>query len=649
MAYNYSKDGGVSMLKKYGYVRVGAAVNKLKIADITYNVEEMKRILDEAIDKGIEILTFPELSIAGYTCQDLFLNDDLLRATLEGLEELKEYSKKHSIVFIVGAPLKIGNVLYNCAVSFSEGKIIGVTPKTYIPNYNEFYEARYFASAAHLKVTSFSLLGEEVQVSNLLLYHAVGYEDICYAIDICEDLWATNSPSNMASVSGATMIFNLSSSNELVGKCKYRRSLIQSQSAKTMTAYIYASSGLSESTSDLVFSGHAMIAEPSGEVKENQRFSFDSTIIYQDVDIFRIAHDRKIRPTTEGALALVQPIHTFFSLKLQKNSLSKKYTPTPFVTQDKEALEEILNLQTYGLAKRIKHLGNAKMVIGISGGADSTLAFLICLRVAKVLGLPSSNIHAITMPGFGTSGRTYQNAVQLIQTAEATFKEISIKEACLQHYKDIDHDPKQLDVTYENAQARERTQILFDYANKVNGIVIGTGDLSEIALGWDTYNGDHMSSYAVNASIPKTLVTALIAKVRDDSEEGVFKNTLSDILDTPISPELLPPSVDGKIMQKSEASVGPYMIQDFFLYHFMRYGASIKKLYFLACQTFAYPKEEIKKYLTTFIKRFFTQQFKRNCMPDGVKVGTISLSPRGDLRMSSDTSYNLYIKELEEL
>ncbi|MDE7095522.1 MAG: NAD(+) synthase, partial [Anaeroplasmataceae bacterium] len=329
--------------------------------------------------------------------------------------------------------------------------------------------------------------------------------------------------------------------------------------------------------------------------------------------------------------------------------LSKKYSKNPFVTKDKEALEEILNLQTYGLAKRIKHLGNTKMVIGISGGADSTLAFLICLRVAKVLSLPASHIVAITMPGFGTSGRTYQNAVQLIQTAGATFKEISIKEACIQHYKDIEHDPKLLDVTYENSQARERTQILFDYANKVNGIVIGTGDLSEIALGWDTYNGDHMSSYAVNASIPKTLVTALIAKVRDDLEEGVLKDTLTDILDTPISPELLPPDAKGNIAQKSESSVGPYIIQDFFLYHFMRYGASVKKLYFLAYQTFEYKPEEIKNYLTTFIKRFFTQQFKRNCMPDGVKVGTISLSPRGDLRMNSDTSYNLYIKELESL
>lgn len=637
------------MLKKYGFVRVGAAVNQLQLANVSYNVQEMKRILDEAIDKGIEILTFPELSITGYTCQDLFLNDDLLAGTLKGLSELKEYSANHNIVFIVGAPLKIGNVLYNCAVSFSDGHVIGVTPKTYIPNYNEFYEARYFASAERLNVNHFSLLGEDVLVSNKLLYHAKEYNEICYAVEICEDLWAINSPSNLTSTLGATIIFNLSSSDELVGKCDYRRSLIKSQASKLMGAYVYASSGINESTSDLIFSGHAMIAEASGETTENERFLFESSIIYQDIDVLRLAHDRKVRPNMEERISTVIPCHTYFSLKEKKNTLEKKYSQTPFVTRNPAALEEVLTLQTYGLARRVKHLGNAKMVIGISGGADSTLAFLVCLRAAKVLNLPAKDVIAITMPGFGTSNRTFMNAKQLIQCSGATYKEISIKEAVLQHYKDIGHDPKLLDVTYENAQARERTQILFDYANQVGGIVIGTGDLSEIALGWDTYNGDHMSSYAVNASIPKTLVTTLIAKVRDDAEEGIFKDTLTDILDTPISPELLPPDAAGKISQSSEASVGPYMLQDFFLYHFMRYGASVKKMYFLACQTFDYSKEEIKKHLTTFIKRFFTQQFKRNCMPDGVKVGTISLSPRGDLRMSSDTSYQLYAKELEEL
>lgn len=637
------------MLKEFGYVRVGAAVNNLKIADVNYNVIEMKHILDLAIEKGIEIVTFPELSLTGYTCQDLFLNDDLLSGTLEGLKELKEYSRGKPIVFIVGAPLKIGKVLYNCAVSFSEGKIIGVTPKTFIPNYSEFYEARYFASAETLKTTHFTLLGEEVLVSNRLLYHAIGYDDICYSVEICEDLWASNSPSNQMSALGATLIFNLSSSNELVGKCEYRRSLIQSQAAKTLSAYVYASSGLSESTSDLVFSGHAMIAEADGTTKENERFSFESSLIYADVDVYRLAYDRKIRPNMEGISKIDPPIDTYFTLSKKENILSKSYSRTPFVTTDPNALEEILKLQTYGLAKRIKHLGNTKMIIGISGGADSTLAFLICLRAAKVLHIEPSAVIAITMPGFGTSTRTFKNAQALIQCSGATYKEISIKDAVLQHYKDIEHDPEVFDITYENAQARERTQILFDYANKVGGIVVGTGDLSEIALGWDTYNGDHMSSYSVNASIPKTLVTTLIAKIRDDAQEERFRDTLTDILDTPISPELLPPDAKGEITQSSEASVGPYVVQDFFLYHFMRYKASVKKIYYLACRVFDLPKEEIKKHLTNFIKRFFTQQFKRNCMPDGVKVGTISLSPRGDLRMSSDTSYMLYLKELEKL
>ncbi|MDE7264288.1 MAG: NAD(+) synthase [Anaeroplasmataceae bacterium] len=637
------------MLKEYGFVRVGAAVNKLRIADVMYNVTEIKNILDSAIEKGIEILTFPELSITGYTCQDLFLTDDLIFGTVEGLKILKEYSQGKPIVFIVGAPLKIGNVLYNCAVSFSDGKIIGVTPKTFIPNYSEFYEARYFASAENLKLTHFSLLGEEVLVSNKLLYHADGYDEICYAIEICEDLWATNSPSNQMSVLGATLIFNLSSSNELVGKCTYRRSLIKSQAAKTICAYIYASSGLSESTSDLIFSGHAMIAEADGTIKENERFSFESSLIYSDVDVYRLTYDRRVRPNVEGVSRVDTPVDVYFTLPKKENALDKIYRKAPFVTSNPEALEEILNLQTYGLAKRVKHLGNTKMVIGISGGADSTLAFLICLRVAKVLQMKPSDVVAITMPGFGTSSRTFKNAQALIQCSGATYKEIPIRDAVLQHYKDIEHDPNVFDITYENSQARERTQILFDYANKVGGIVIGTGDLSEIALGWDTYNGDHMSSYSVNASIPKTLVTTLIAKVRDDAEEGIFKDTLTDILDTPISPELLPLDAKGQISQSSEASVGPYILQDFFLYHFMRYKASVKKIYFLACLTFDYPKEEIKKHLTTFIKRFFTQQFKRNCMPDGVKVGTISLSPRGDLRMSSDTSYMLYLKEIDEL
>lgn len=392
-----------------------------------------------------------------------------------------------------------------------------------------------------------------------------------------------------------------------------------------------------------------MIAEASGNVTENERFSFESNLIFQDVDVLRLQSDRLKKRTYEQSGRYISPMHAYFSLSEKNNSLTRRYSKTPFLSHTAASLEEILQIQTYALAKRVRHLNNTKMVIGISGGSDSTLAFLICLRVVKVLNLTTDHIIAITMPGFGTSNRTYENAVRLIKSTGATLKEISIKEACLQHYKDIEHDPAVYDITYENAQARERTQILFDYANKEKGIVIGTGDLSEIALGWATYNGDHMSNYAVNASIPKTLVTTLIAKIRDDAEEGVFKDTLTDILDTPISPELLPLDDKGNIVQKSEGSIGPYVLHDFFLYHFLRYGASVKKIYFLACQTFDIKEEEIKKYLKIFIQRFFSQQFKRNCMPDGIKVGSISLSPRGDWRMSSDVAASMFLKEADEL
>lgn len=636
------------MLKQYGYVRVGACVNELRITDVFYNVEEIKKNICLAIEKGIEILCFPELSLTGYTCQDLFLNEDLITHTMQALADLKEFSRNKDIVFIVGAPIKIGSSLYNCAISISNGKVLGITPKTFIPNYSEFYEYRYFSSAEQLTVNEILFLDERVAVSNRLLYKVSTY-DICYAVELCEDLWVNTPPSNYACLKGANLIFNLSCSNEIVGKYEYRKNLVQVQATSNLCGYVYASAGLSESTTDLLFSGHLMIAEPSGPIIENQRFQFESNLIYQDIDISRINQDRIKNRCYEQKKLEMECQTVYFDLPLKNNELCRTYSQTPFLTDDLSTLEEILNIQTYALAKRVQYLGNTKMVIGISGGADSTLAFLIALRVIKVLKMDSKSLIAVTMPGFGTSNRTYQNAIRLIQSTGATLKEISIKEACLQHYKDIGHDPNVYDVTYENSQARERTQILFDLANQVSGIVIGTGDLSEIALGWATYNGDHMSNYCVNASIPKTLVTRLIRKIKDDAEEGIFKDTLVDILDTPISPELLPLDSNGNIAQKSETSVGPYILHDFFLYHFMRYGASVKKLYFLALRTFSLDKAEIKKYLTIFIKRFFTQAFKRSCMPDGVKVGSISLSPRGDFRMSSDVSYQMYLKELEDL
>ena len=637
------------MLKEYGYIRVGAIVNEIHLCDPIWNALEIIRNLKIAEEKGVEIVTTPELSLTGYTAQDMFLNDDLYQGVLKAIEILKEYSKNSSLVFIVGAPIKVFDSLYNCALSFFKGSIIGITPKTYIPNYNEFYEARWFKSAKDLKVNEINLFGENVKISNMLCYQCDNY-DVCYAIDICEDLWVANTPSNFTSLNGATIIFNLSSSNETIGKVSYRRKLVSMQAAKTLSAYVYASSGISESTSDILFSGHALIAEPDGTMVENERFKFESNMIFQDVDIQKIKNDRvKQKSCAKHDFGITFPL-TYFSLSTHNNELLRVYNKKPFLSHTKEGLEEILNIQSYALAKRVKHLGNSKMVIGISGGADSTLAFLITMRVCNILNLDKKNVIAITMPGFGTSGRTYNNSKTLIQSYGADFREISIKDACIQHFKDIHHKDGVFDITYENTQARERTQILFDVANQEGGIVVGTGDLSELALGWATYNGDHMSNYGINCSIPKTLVTTLIRHIKD-SEEGIIKKTLEDILATPISPELLPLDENGNIKQETEKNVGPYILNDFFLYHFLRYGAPMKKIYFLAVNTFKdeFTKEEIKATLILFVKRFFTQQFKRNCVPDGIKVGSVAVSPRGDLRMSSDTYYKLYLDEVEKL
>ena len=637
------------MLKEYGYVRVGAIVNEIHLCDVDYNVSEIIRLVKEADSKGVEIVTFPELSIVGYTAQDMFLNTDLYNGCINGLAALKSFSKETKTIFIVGSPIRINNSLYNCAISFYDGHIIGITPKTYIPNYNEFYEARYFKSGNELKLDSIELLGEKVVISNKLLYKCDNF-DVTYAIDLCEDLWMANTPSNFTSLKGANIIFNLSSSNETIGKVSYRRNLVKMQASKTLAAYVYASSGINESTSDILFSGHAMIAEPDGTFIENERFKFESNMIIQDVDIQRIMSDRIKERSYETVDFDIDVKETHFSLVRRENELLREYNKKPFLAHTKEGLEEILNIQAYALAKRVKHIGNSKMVIGISGGADSTLAFLVSMKVTRILNLPSTNVIAITMPGFGTSGRTYNNSVNLIKAYGADFREISIKDACIQHFKDIKHPDGVYDITYENVQARERTQILFDVANQENGIVVGTGDMSELALGWATYNGDHMSNYGVNCSIPKTLVTTLIGHIRDD-EEGIIKETLTGILNTPISPELLPLDDNGNIAQATEKSVGPYILNDFFLYHFLRYGAPLKKIYFLACRTFKdeFKEEEIKATLKVFVRRFFTQQFKRNCVPDGIKVGSVAVSPRGDLRMSSDTFNKMYLKELDNL
>ena len=636
------------MLKEYGYLRVGAIVNKIHIADVSYNVDELIRLFDEAIEKGIEIVSTPEMSICGYTAQDLFLNDDLYNNCMKGLLRLKEYSSKKDLVFIVGSPVRVLNSLYNCAIVFYHGHILGITPKTYIPNYSEFYEGRYFRNASRLNINKINFLGEEVFISNMLCYKCDNFP-MSFSIDICEDLWMANTPSNYTTLNGVNLVFNLSSSNETVGKYNYRKDLVKVQSGKTICAYVYASSGINESTSDLLFSGHAMISEPSGEIVENDRFNFESSIIYNDIDIFKINNDRFKERSYEEYNQNINYVNVHFELEKKNNELIKKYSKTPFLSHNEESLDEIIKIQSYALAKRVKFLNNSKMIIGISGGADSTLAFLISINVCDILNLSRKNVIAITMPGFGTSSRTYNNSKKLIELAGATFKEISIKEVVLKHFEDIEQPKDKYDITYENSQARERTQILFDIANKEGGIVVGTGDLSELALGWATYNGDHMSNYGVNSSIPKTLVTTLIRHIKDKSE-GEIKEVLTDILNTPISPELLPIDKNGNI-QNTEKSVGPYILHDFFLYHFMRYGASIKKIYFIAKNTFKdqYTDIEIKETLKIFIRRFFTQQFKRNCVPDGIKVGSVSLSPRGDLRLSSDNYFNEYMKELENL
>lgn len=631
------------MLKKYGYVRVGSAVNKISLGNVDYNVNEIIECIKSAEENGVEILCFPQLSLCGYTSLDMLYSDDLYNSCLRGLKLLKDFSATSKVTFIVGSPIKIKNALYNCAVSISKGKIIGITPKSNFINFSAVNESRYFSSGEDLNINNIELFGEEVLISDRLLYSCNNYS-VNYAIEFNEDIYKPYSVTEYTSKE-ANLIFCLSSLPETVGKYKEVKGMVKTLSTKYNCAYIYSSCGVNESTSDLCYAGAAFIVEPTGDLVENKRYNLESSFIYQDVDFMRI-NNLKLRNQTKYDCDLLT---TSFELYDNKNFLTKKYSKTPFLDYSDDELEEILTIQTVGLARRVKLLGNAKMVIGISGGSDSTLAFIVCLRVLKMLNLDNSHIIAITMPGFGTSGRTYENAKNLVIENGIELREISIKNCVSQHYVDINHSGA-FDVTYENAQARERTQILFDVANMVGGIVIGTGDLSEEALGWCTYNGDHMSNYSVNGSIPKGLVTKLIAYTRDSST-GVLKKTLTDILNTPISPELLPLDEKGNIKQDTQKSIGPYVLHDFFLYHLLKYGASVKKLYFLGYTTFAdqYSPEEIKAVLTVFIKRFFTQQFKRNCMPDGIKATEIGLSPRGDFLLGSDFSAAVYLKGLSEL
>lgn len=633
-------------MKEYGFIRVGAVVPELKVGNLEYNTKEIIKQIKEANKLGISAVTFPELSLTGYTCADLFKQDIILEESLNNLKQIVTKTKDINIVSIIGMPLEVDNQLFNVAVVINKGKILGVIPKTYIPNYDEFYERRWFASSYDIKKDKITLFGEEVPFTTNILFKDNNSKCV-FAIELCEDVWSPISPSILHTQNGANVIFNLSASNEIIGKYEYRKNLLSITSAKNITGYVYASSGINESSTDVVFSGHALILENGSILSESERFNFNSTIIYNDIDINRIMHDRFSKNTY-----MVDNNDTYITVNVDlfdTKDIVRKYDTYPFVPKDKSKrdvrCEEIFNIQASGLAKRLKHTNLFKTVIGISGGLDSTLAFLVIIEAYKKLGIDNKNIIAVTMPGFGTTGRTYNNSIELIKEYGATLREVNIKDACIQHFKDIAHDPKLLDITYENTQARERTQILMDIANKEGALVIGTGDLSELALGWCTYNGDHMSMYSVNASIPKTLVRYLVSYIADKYNS----KTLADILDTPISPELLPPDKDGKIKQMTENSVGPYILHDFYLYHFLRYGATPRKIKYLALKTFKdmYDEEEITKWLKVFIKRFFSQQFKRSCVPDGPKVGTISLSPRGDLRMPSDADATIWLKDLD--
>ena len=633
------------MNKRFGYVRVAASVPKIKVANVEYNVKEIVNEIKKLAKEGVQVVTFPELCITGYTCGDLFNQDFLVEKSIEGLGTIVKDTAKLDIVSIVGMPIRIDNKLYNAAVVVSKGEVLGIVPKTYIDRHGE--EGRWFNTADTLRSKSINLLGKEVVVGTDLLFRDKEDKRITLGIEVGEDLWNVKNPSVNLALGGATIIVNPAASNELIGKYEYRKNLLKITSAKTVSAYIYASSGVNESTTDLVFSGYAGIYENGKELVENDRFNFETNHIIQDVDIQRIINNRnkELDNYTDKEYRIVD-----INIKDTNDKLVRTYDIYPFVPNNENERDsrcaEIVNMLACGLAKRLKHIGVKKCVMGISGGLDSTLAFLVVMEAYKKLGISNDNFIGVTMPGFGTSGRTYNNALNLMKSFGVTSMEVSIKDACLQHFKDIGIDENDRSVAYENTQARERTQILMDIANKEGGLVVGTGDLSELILGWCTYNGDHMSMYCVNGNIPKTLVRYLVNYFGLKEENEECKKTIMDILDTPISPELLPPTKDGKIAQKTESVVGPYVLHDFFLYHFMRYGASPEKIKYIALQVFdgMYTQETITKWLKFFIKRFFNQQFKRSCLTDGPKVGTIGVSPRGDLRLPSDADSSNWLE-----
>ena len=639
----------------YGFVKVAAAVPLVQVADCFYNIEKIEGLMRQASEKGVQIIAFPELSVTGYTCLDLFAQQTLLNGAEAALLQLVSNTADLDILTIVGVPLRTENRLINAAVVFQKGAIRGVVPKTYLPNYKEFQEQRWFTSATELRESTISIGKEEYPMGSHLLFRS---GRLTAGIEICEDLWVPVPPSSLLTMERANIIFNLSASNELIGKHAYLRSLICQQSARCMAGYVYASSGFGESSTDLVFAGNGIIAENGNLLAESPRFTMEEQLVISEIDIETLQNDRQVNTSfmygTSG-LPKEKAQVVDFQVRIPDGfSLTRPVDPHPFTPSGealKERCEEIFHIQVAGLAKRLVHAHAQTAVVGISGGLDSTLALLVTVMTFDALKMPRGQIIGITMPGFGTTDRTYTNACDLIRSLGVTLKEIPIKEACLQHFRDIDHDPSVHDVTYENSQARERTQLLMDVANQKNGLVIGTGDLSELALGWATYNGDHMSMYGVNGSIPKTLVKYLVEWVANHKVDDASRLTLLDIVDTPISPELIPADENGNIKQKTEDLVGPYELHDFFLYHFLRFGSHPSKIYFLAQKAFAgiYDNATVKKWLYTFFRRFFQQQFKRSCLPDGPKVGSVSLSPRGDWRMPSDAVSRLWLEEIERI
>ena len=631
---------------KDGFIKVAAATPKIKVADPAYNTEEILKIIDETEKNGASILVFSELTISGYTCGDLFLQQPLLTECKNQLLRIVKATENKSMLVVVGCPIVIKQKLYNCAVVISDGSILGIVPKTHLPNYSEFYELRHFTSGEGLEEDLW--FGEEfgyVNVAVNQLFKCKEIPELVVACEICEDLWVPLPPSTYHAMAGATVICNPSASVETTTKESYRRSLVSNQSARLLAAYIYADAGEGESTQDVVYSGHHLICENGSVLAEAKRFT--NEIIYADIDVQKLAAERRKMTSFPGG-QIDDYFEQEFSLEVKENKITRTFPKAPFVPDNQDErdkrCDEILSLQSMGLKKRLEHTNCKHAVVGISGGLDSTLAVLVTARAFDLLDIPRENLICVTMPCFGTTDRTYQNAVSLIKELGATLKEVRIEKAVRQHFADIGHDENNHDVTYENSQARERTQILMDMANQYNGMVIGTGDMSELALGWATYNGDHMSMYAVNCSVPKTLVRYLVLYYAETTENKKLSEVLMDVLDTPVSPELLPP-VDGVISQKTEDLVGPYELHDFFLYYMLRFGFPKAKLYRMAKLTFdgVYDDETIKKWLDKFYWRFFSQQFKRSCLPDGPKVGSVAVSPRGDLRMPSDASPTAWI------